>query len=39
MIDKLQELEGKTKLKFYKNLGIFYDEMKHKFSNSRRSFR
>ena len=30
MINKLQELKGKTKLKFYKNISNFYDEMKHK---------
>ena len=30
MIDKLQQLKGKTKLKFYKNMGNYYDEMKHK---------
>ena len=27
MINKLQSLKGKTKLKFYKNLGHFYDIM------------
>ena len=26
-INKLQSLKGKTKLKFYKNLSKFYDEM------------
>ena len=30
MIIKLQELKGKTKLKFYQNFSKFYDEMKHK---------
>ena len=30
MIDKLQELNGKTKLKFYKNISNFYTEMKNK---------
>ena len=29
MIDKLQQLKG-TKLKFYKNISNYYDEMKHK---------
>ena len=29
MINKLQELKGKTKLKFYKNLGKYYTEMKN----------
>ena len=38
MINKLQELKGKTKLKFYKNISNFYNEMKQKFSNSTRSF-
>ena len=28
MINKLQELKGKTKLKFYKNLSNYYKEMK-----------
>ena len=27
MIDKLQELKGKTKLKFYKNMSNFYDNV------------
>ena len=27
IIDKLQELKGKTKLKFYKNISNYYDEM------------
>ena len=27
MIDKLQQLEGKTKLKFYKNISNYYDNM------------
>ena len=30
MIKKLQQLKGKTKLKFYKNIRNFYDEMKRK---------
>ena len=30
MINKLQELKGKTKLKFYKNISNFYTEMKNK---------
>ena len=30
MIIKLQELKGKTKLKFYKNISKFYNEMKKK---------
>ena len=38
MINKLQNLKSKTKLKFYKNLHNYYTEMKKKFSNSRRSF-
>ena len=29
MIDILQQLEGRTKLQFYKSLSNFYDEMKH----------
>ena len=28
MINKLQELKGKTKLKFHKNIGNYYTEMK-----------
>ena len=28
MIDKLQSLKGKTKLKFFKNISNYYDEMK-----------
>ena len=31
MIDKLHLLKGKTKLKFYKNISNYYNEMKHKF--------
>ena len=27
IIDKLQELKGKAKLKFYKNISNYYDEM------------
>ena len=34
MIDKLKQLKGKTKLKFYINLSNYYFEMKKKFSNS-----
>ena len=30
MIDKLQELKGKTKLKFFKNISNYYTEMKKK---------
>ena len=30
MIDKLQELKGKTKLKFYKNISKYYTETKNK---------
>ena len=30
MINKLQSLKGKTKLKFYKNISNFYIEMKNK---------
>ena len=30
MINKLQELKGKTKLKFYKKISNFYSEMKNK---------
>ena len=30
MIDKLQSLKGKTKLKFYKNISDYYIEMKNK---------
>ena len=30
MINKLQELKGKTKLKFYKNISDYYIEMKNK---------
>ena len=30
MINKLQELKGKTKLKFYKNISKYYIEMKNK---------
>ena len=30
MIDKLQQLKGKTKLNFYKNINNYYEEMKHK---------
>ena len=31
MINKLQKLKGKTKLKFYKIISIYYDNMKIKF--------
>ena len=30
MINRIQELKGKTKLKFYKNLNNYYNEMKKK---------
>ena len=30
MIDELQELKGKTKIKFYKNISKYYNEMKNK---------
>ena len=30
MINKLQELKGKTKLKFYKNINNYYIDMKNK---------
>ena len=30
MINKLQELKEKTKLKLYKNISIYYREMKKK---------
>ena len=30
MIEKLQQLKGNTKLKFYKNIKNYYKEMKHK---------
>ena len=30
MIDKLQQLKGKTNLKFFKNLNNYYTEMKNK---------
>ena len=30
MINKLQSLKGKSKLKFYKNISIYYKEMKNK---------
>ena len=30
MIDELQSLKGKTKLKFYENLSNYYDEIKYK---------
>ena len=30
MIDKLQQLKGKTKLKFYKNISNYYTEMENK---------
>ena len=30
MIAKLQQLKGKTKLNFYKNISNYYNEMKHK---------
>ena len=30
MINKIQQLKCKTKLKFYKNINIYYTEMKNK---------
>ena len=30
MIDKLQSLKGKTKLKFYQNISIYYVEMDYR---------
>ena len=30
MINKIQQLKGKTKLKFYKNISSYYIEMKNK---------
>ena len=30
MIDKLQDLKGKTKIKFYTNISNYYNEMKNK---------
>ena len=34
MINKLQQLKGKTKIKVYKNINNYYNEMKKKLSNS-----
>ena len=34
MINKLQLLKGKTKLKFYKNISNYCDEMKHRNSQT-----
>ena len=31
MINKLQQLKGKTKLKFYKNISSYYDNMNIRF--------
>ena len=31
MVNNLQQLKGKTKLKFYKNISIYYDEMNIRF--------
>ena len=31
MIDKLQQLKGKTKLKFYRNISKYYDKMNIRF--------
>ena len=31
MINKLQQLKGKTKLKFYKNISNYYDSMNIRF--------
>ena len=30
MINKIQYLKGKTKIKFYKNISNYYNEMKNK---------
>ena len=30
MINNFQELKGKTKLKFYKNISVYYNELKNK---------
>ena len=38
MINKLQQLKGKTKLKFYKNLSNYYTEMKKKFQTQQDPF-
>ena len=39
MVDKLQSLKGKTKLKFYKNISNYYDEKKNKnFQNREDTF-
>ena len=34
MINKLQQLKGKTKLTFYKNLGIYFDNVNIKFEQN-----
>ena len=31
MIDKLQQLKGKSKLKFFKNISNYYDNVKIRF--------
>ena len=31
MINKLQQLKGKTKLKFFKNISKYYDNMNNRF--------
>ena len=36
MINKLQEVKGKTKLKFYKNISNYYIEMKNKIFQTQR---
>ena len=33
MIDKLQQLKGKTKLKFYKDISTYYDNMNIRFDD------
>ena len=38
MINKLQSLKGKTKLKFYKIISKYYNEMKRKFFEVKRPF-
>ena len=38
MINKIQQLKGKTKLIFFKNITKFYDEMKHKIFPTQKDF-
>ena len=38
LIIKLQELKGKTRLKFYKNISKYYNEMKKKFQTQQDPF-